>query len=501
MIEIDSTKIIKKQKNFWNHIHFHPTDAIEDDWGKAILERIADDHVAQTVRLYAMLEDVVFENPDGSLRYDFSLTDTRLDYLTSKGFNIFLSYNFMPPFLASDSGQTSVAAKKKTRYKGKTIVTSPPKDYKIWEEICYRFTKHIVDRYGLETVKTWYFQCWNEPDYGAYFMGNLPRDYESLMIRLREYLKLYRGFASGISRVSPDLKIGAPCAGTITFLDGFLSAVKQENLKFDFFSIHTYGTYPNDLNSGIRPFSALNTLEKHLMETNTLEKYFGREKEVIVDEWGASANGFYNIEECPALIFREDSSYAAYYGKMICGYVEKNIYVDKMMICLSGQHEMESDFTGFRNFFTLNGIRKPIYNAFALASKLHEFLLDGQTDHNGLSVFPTKNESGDMSIMLAYASPSFDQSMPEITDAIKINGITGRYRVTQWIIDETHTNPYGVYRKESMPKDLSEKQIMRLREEGILKPVFEETISCDGTAEIPVTFGNNAFVLITCKGE
>ena len=31
---------------------------------------------------------------------------------------------------------------------------------------------------------------------------------------------------------------------------------------------------------------------------------------------------------------------------------------------------MKVDFSGFRNFFTLNGYPKPIYNAFALASKL-----------------------------------------------------------------------------------------------------------------------------------
>ena len=27
--------------NFWNNIHFHPTDAIEDDWGRLILDQVS----------------------------------------------------------------------------------------------------------------------------------------------------------------------------------------------------------------------------------------------------------------------------------------------------------------------------------------------------------------------------------------------------------------------------------------------------------------------------
>lgn len=39
MIKIER-EIIKKQPKFWNHALFHPTDAIEDPWGKRILDRI-----------------------------------------------------------------------------------------------------------------------------------------------------------------------------------------------------------------------------------------------------------------------------------------------------------------------------------------------------------------------------------------------------------------------------------------------------------------------------
>ena len=53
MIKINS-EIIKNQKNFWNNCIFHPTDAVEDSWGKRILDRMAKDKSIHTVRVYAM---------------------------------------------------------------------------------------------------------------------------------------------------------------------------------------------------------------------------------------------------------------------------------------------------------------------------------------------------------------------------------------------------------------------------------------------------------------
>ncbi len=117
-----------------------------------------------------MTEDIVTQDADRKLHFDFSLNDLRLDYLTQKGFDIVLSYAFIPPFLAKDKNQLGSVAKNKTRDKGKMIVTSVPYDHSVWEEICYRYTLHIVERYGLETVRKWHLQCLNEPDITLFFM-------------------------------------------------------------------------------------------------------------------------------------------------------------------------------------------------------------------------------------------------------------------------------------------------------------------------------------------
>ena len=41
MIKIFADKKEKNLVNFWNHMVFHPTNAIEDDWGKEQLEKLA----------------------------------------------------------------------------------------------------------------------------------------------------------------------------------------------------------------------------------------------------------------------------------------------------------------------------------------------------------------------------------------------------------------------------------------------------------------------------
>lgn len=498
MITAYQDREVRDLKNFWNNFHFHPTDAIEDDWGRRILDKAALDNAADTVRMYAMLEDIVSIDGSGKLVYDFTLNDQRIDYMIEKGFNLLISYNFIPPCIAENADLQSNVSKNKTRYKGKMIVTSRPKDYALWEEICYEYTKHIVEKYGLETVSKWYLQCFNEPDIKRFFLGDLEDTPENTKIRLKEYLNLYRGFQSAAKRVSEKLKIGGPTAAGCyieVFFDGFLKAVKEENLKMDYICFHTYGTTPALLNSGERLFHAENTLRLHNEYINIVKKYFKQgEKELVVDEWGASCSGFYNKEECPALMFREGAEFAAYMGKMVSAYIRDDTWVDKMFICLSGQHEMTEDFSGFRNFFTLNFITKPIYNAYVMMRKIRTKLTKCDCDVENMSAFSTRDENGG-AVLMAYAAENFDKKLDTVTDTVKINGVFGKCKMTVWCIDDLHTNPYGLYLRNGYT-DVTDENLEILRNEGNMKPIFEGEVTAEGSIEYKVAINNNSLMLI-----
>ena len=228
MITVKSN-VLRRQKNFWNGCVFHPTDAVEDPWGKRILDRMSQDKAMKMIRIYTMFEDIVYLDESGNLQYDFRVNDLRLDYLVEKGFDIMLAYATVPDCISIPGTKTS-NSKNKTRYKGKLFNTMPPKDYALWQEVCYQYTKHIVERYGIETVSKWYLHCFNEPDIPGFFLADEePQNYQA---RLDAYCPLYYHFEKGLRRVSEKLHIGGPAlAWRLPFLGGFLDYVKEREDK------------------------------------------------------------------------------------------------------------------------------------------------------------------------------------------------------------------------------------------------------------------------------
>lgn len=488
-------KIKKQQKNFWNNCLFHPTDAVEDSWGKRILDRMAGDHSIQTIRIYAMFEDIVLMDENDNLTYDFRVNDVRLDYLVEKGYDVILAYGMMPECIASNKNATSSQSKNSTRYKGKLINVSVPKDYKLWEEICYEYTKHIVERYGMDIVSNWRVQCFNEPDVTGFFMPEV--DEELVHIRVNAYFKLYKAFVDGVSRVSNKIKVGGPAvaAWKPDFLESFLNLVSENNTKLDYISLHNYAsTSPFTIMEENKRISVNSWIETQNIHMNVIKKCGFERTELVVDEWGMASHGYYNIEECPAFIARDTEVHSSYYVKLIYKILENEWKISKLLMCLSGQHEMVTDFSGFRNFFTLNFIAKPIYNAYILASKLHENLLITESNNENIFVIPTKNEKKDYSVLLTYSSEHFEEDLPDRLEELVFEEEIKGKKVTVYCIDKNTTNPYRLYQKKGYV-ELSDTEIKELREEGTIKPIAEYSAK----DKIELTLTANSVYLITIE--
>lgn len=445
----------KQIHNFYNHLHFHPTDAIEDEWGKKNLEKFRDYKIAKSVRMYAMLEDIVSLGNGGALVYDFKLNDERISYLLSLGFDIVLCYNFIPPCIASDIDDFTTNSKRKTRYKGKIINTSAPRDYALWEEICYNYTKHIVEKFGLEAVSRFYIQCFNEPDIPSFFLSKLDESEESVSKRFAEYVKLYSHFAAAVTRVSEKLQIGGPVlAYQMSFFKAFLKFVKESGVKLDFISLHNYsGCTPKKLMDGdtLSVDRAVALTESYV---DAMREAGLADKRLVIDEWGASSCGFCDIDTTPKLIFRESEVFSAFYTRLVARYIERGTPIDRMLICLSGQHEMEIEFGGFRGLLTMSGYPKPIFNAYSLASHLGtELLKHGCSNPEFLKVIPTKAE-GNLAIMLVYSTDTLDESLEDCE--ITLSGLPeGSYRMAK--IDKSTANGYGAFKRLCPDGEISPK--------------------------------------------
>ena len=230
----------------------------------------------------------------------------------------------------------------------------------------------------------------------------------------------------------------------MSFFKSFLRFVRKSGVKLDFISLHNYsGCTPQKLMDGdtLSVERAVALTESYV---EAIREAGLSDKKLVIDEWGASACGFCDIDTTPKLIFRETEVFSAFYARLVARYIELGVPIDRMLICLSGQHEMEIEFGGFRGLLTKSGYPKPIFNAYSLASRLGERLLRFECgDNDCLKVIPTRHESGALAILAVYSSDTFDEDLPDAR--VRIFGLEkGNYRVFK--IDKENSNGYAAFK-------------------------------------------------------
>jgi len=494
MIRIFTDKKEKDLKNFWGHIVFHPPNAIEDDWGRLYLDKIAEDGAAKTVRIYSMFEEMVTLDENGEMQFDFSKNDARIDYLLGKGFKPHISYGFFPPWLAAEQEEDFL----RCRYKDANFYASYPSDYSKWEEICRVYTKHLIDRYGEGNVIKWRVHCYNEPDSWAFFHKSADR-----RGRVLEYFKLYEAFVRGVTSACDKIQLGGPALAenprSHEFYTDFLELVRKNGTRLDFITFHAYGTAGHHLKQGMEVFDTRGSLHQ-ILDLIRLAKMYGfGDVPFLADEWGAVTAGYSGKEQNSLFEFRENEKYAAYFVRMLTLYDELNLPVEEMMICLSGQHDLEEDFGGHRNFFSKSCYPKPIYNAHVLANKLGDEKLHYYTerDHDEyVSVLPSRHSAdGHMSILLCYADDTFTAKRPTDDFEVKFSNLDQEYKIVKYVIDKTHANAYTKFLELGGPQNASAEVQQQIRDAGAL--VAEECGTVSPQNEfITLTMTENAVVLL-----
>ena len=110
------------------------------------------------VRFHAIFHDevgVYSEDKDGQPVYNFSYVDQIYDGLLANGVKPFVEISFMPKDLAPKPALHPFWYKQNV---------APPKDWQKWDDLISAFTQHLIDRYGIDEVASWYFEVWNEPN-------------------------------------------------------------------------------------------------------------------------------------------------------------------------------------------------------------------------------------------------------------------------------------------------------------------------------------------------
>jgi xylan 1,4-beta-xylosidase len=93
-----------------------------------------------------------------------------------------------------------------------------------------------VDRYGLDEVRGWPIEVWNEPNLEQFWLG---ADQDA-------YHRLYETTAGAVKDVDSSLQVGGPAIspGGDEFLDRFAEFVLARSVPLDFISRHAYTSGP-----------------------------------------------------------------------------------------------------------------------------------------------------------------------------------------------------------------------------------------------------------------
>ncbi len=176
-------------------------------------------------------DDVGIHRPyehDGQrrVRHAFTYLDQVIDAYLDLGIRPFLELGFMPSDLASGD---------QTVFWWRGNVT-PPSSHTEWADLVRASITHLIDRYGLEEVRGWPIEVWNEPNLDQFWAG----------ADQAAYHRLYEVTATTIKDIDASLQVGGPAIspGSDEFLDRFAEFVLDADVPVDFISRHAYTSEP-----------------------------------------------------------------------------------------------------------------------------------------------------------------------------------------------------------------------------------------------------------------
>jgi xylan 1,4-beta-xylosidase len=135
------------------------------------------------------------ENASGAPIYDWTILDRIFDTYQQAKVRPLVEIGFMPEALSSKPEPYRHHWPDGLLWTGWAY---PPRDYQKWAGLVYQWVRHEVDRYGRQSVESWYWEVWNEPNIG-YWQGSPG-----------EYQKLFDFTADAVKRALPTARIGGP---------------------------------------------------------------------------------------------------------------------------------------------------------------------------------------------------------------------------------------------------------------------------------------------------
>ena len=442
------------------------------------------------VRMHGLFHDdmfVYFRKPDGKVVYNWQYIDELYDRMLAIGVKPFVELGFFPKDMAAENSKTQMW------WKG--YVSVDRNNFGKWHDLIKAFTQHIVDRYGINEVLTWYFEVWNEPNLtgtGGFFHGTKS-----------DYFRLYKEAVTAIKSIDERLKVGGPATSNFiadhrhdgeildhsqsrfytqeeinkqqwkgVWIEDFLHYCEKENLPVDFISTHPYPTdYALDPETGrgkgaIRYVHSLKDDIQWLRQQLADSKY--PEAEIHLTEWSTGPNSRDRMHDIlpPAAYIIKTNLDCIGLANSLMYWTFTDVFEEK-----GGGEEI---FHGGFGMISFQGLVKPSFHAYRMLNQLG----DEKIYYKDPLFISRSSKTGKLSAIAFNYPKEYEQTVPSMqnftnymnasskTLDIVLEGLNPNACFEIEVLDKMHGNVYDAYLNMGAPHSPNIREIEFLRQKA-----------------------------------
>jgi xylan 1,4-beta-xylosidase len=400
------------------------------------------------------------------VRHAFTYVDQVVDAYLELGIAPLVELGFMPSELASGD---------QTVFWWHGNVT-PPSSWNEWANLVRATVSHLVDRYGLDRVRHWPIEVWNEPDLKDFWAG---ADQVA-------YHRLYEVTAKAVKEVDPALQVGGPAispGADSDWLARFADFVERHDVPVDFVSRHAYSSGPaQPVPFGVRQTLAPATslLEQFGQPRRRLAETALAGKPVHITEFNSSYRpdnpihdtAFHAAYLAPVVAFGGDHADSYSYWTFCDVFEEIGVPT--------------SLFHGGFGLLTHRQVKKPTYHLYAFLARMGGEILARGHDH-----LMTRDAGGRVTI-LAWCPTTMDSHRLGLSVPLPaMKGFLVRHRVT-----EEMGNAWTAWRHMGQPSSPTARQLDILREAAEPHRSHQALQARDGRVEIGIALDRHEVTLV-----
>ncbi|MGI5899590.1 MAG: GH39 family glycosyl hydrolase [Christensenellales bacterium] len=442
------------------------------------------------------------EDEHGNPIYSFERMNGIYEKYLEYGIKPVVEMDYLPKALIRESD--AVGGVEEGRHNGR----SWPNDWGKWRNLLVAFTQNLVARFGIEEVRTWYFEVWNEPD--SWAVDDWPQFY-----------RMYDIFVAAVTGVDGSLQVGGPGTYTLPFLKGFLNHVVngtnaetgEKGTRIDFISHHIYGMSGGWINE--YPL-AMPTVQRFVHELLWIGRSIGAYPSLInvpfhLNEWGVCSHYEKSSLDHTALSIRDSEFSALFFIKLVdCIFKLREKFGFEVSMLLywgfCAEDHFGQIFHGHRSLTTAHRLPKPIQTAHELLSLMGDRLaaVSGLNSGGPVGILAAKNGGGAQ--VLAYHFSEYDEeamSAPRSGTA-EIRGLKdGVYNVQVYLMDREHHNTYRLWQAMGGRREPDAVDMAALRKAAELTPNREYQIVVEGGVhKLPLHLqAQSAHLYMLTKGD